>query len=203
MACRSWTWTAPGVNSSLVGLELPPVGVGDVVAVVVGAAVGEAGLDAAAGEPDREAARMMVAAVVGRGERALRVRRAAELAAPDDERVVEHAALLEVDDQRGGGLIGFARTGWRMPSGRVAVVVPALVVELDEAHAALGQPAGEQAVGGERAGRAASSGRRGRTDRLAARCERSVTSGTLVCMRNAISYWAIRDSISGSSSFSN
>ena len=32
-----------------------------------------------------------------------------------------------------------------------AVVVPVAVVELDEAHAALGQPAGQQAVGGERA----------------------------------------------------
>ncbi len=30
-----------------------------------------------------------------------------------------------------------------------------------------------------------------------------MTSGTLVCMRNAISYWAMRDSISGSSSCSN
>ena len=39
--------------------------------------------------------------------------------------------------------------------GQVAVVVPALMVELDESHAALGQPAGQQAVGGERAGRAA------------------------------------------------
>ena len=33
-------------------------------------------------------------------------RRAAELAAPDDQRVVEHAALLEIVDQRGRGLIG-------------------------------------------------------------------------------------------------
>ena len=31
---------------------------------------------------------------------ALGHRRAAELAAPDDQRVVEHAALLEVGDQR-------------------------------------------------------------------------------------------------------
>ena len=36
----------------------------DVVAVVVGLAVGDAGLDAAAGQPDREAARMVVAAVI-------------------------------------------------------------------------------------------------------------------------------------------
>ena len=50
---------------------------------------------AAAGQPHREALDVVVAAV------ALRHRRAAELAAPDDQRVVEHAALLQVRDQRG------------------------------------------------------------------------------------------------------
>ena len=36
--------------------------------------------------------------------------------------------------------------------GQVRVLVPAAMEELDEAHAALGQPAGQQAVGGEGAG---------------------------------------------------
>ena len=44
----------------------------------------------------------MVAAVVA----ALHHRRAAELAAPDHERVVEQAALLQILDQRRAGLIG-------------------------------------------------------------------------------------------------
>ena len=44
--------------------------------------------DAAAGEPDREALDVMIAAI------ALRHRRAAELAAADDQRVVQHAAML-------------------------------------------------------------------------------------------------------------
>ena len=39
---------------------------------------------------------MMVAAVVVVRQRALAVDRAAEFAAPDDQRVVEQAALLEV-----------------------------------------------------------------------------------------------------------
>ena len=47
----------------------------DVVAVVVGLAVGDAGLDAAAGQPHREAAAVVVAAVVVLGERALAVDR--------------------------------------------------------------------------------------------------------------------------------
>ncbi len=71
-----------------------------------------------------------------------------------DERVVEQAALLEIGDQRGGGLVGLAALV-ADGAGQAAVVVPALVVELDEADAALGQAAGEQAVGGEGAGRAA------------------------------------------------
>ena len=56
----------------------------------------------------RETARMMVAAVIGRRQLALRIVGAAELAAPDDERVVEQPALLQVRDQRGAGLVGFA-----------------------------------------------------------------------------------------------
>ena len=93
VAFRSWTWTGSA---------------DDVVAEVVGLAVGDARLDAAAGQPDGEAARMMVAAVVVGGQRALAVDGAAELAAPDDQRVVEQAALLQVRDQRGGGLVDVA-----------------------------------------------------------------------------------------------
>ena len=48
----------------------------------------------------------MVAAVVVGRQLALAVDRAAELAAPDDQRVVEQAALLQVVDQRGGRLVG-------------------------------------------------------------------------------------------------
>ena len=86
----------------------------------------------------------MVAAVVA----ALHHRRAPELAAPDDERVVEQAAFLEIGHQRGAGLIGVE--GVLLDAGRqVAVLVPGFVEELHEAHAALDEPPGEQAVAGE------------------------------------------------------
>ena len=78
----------------------------DVVAEVVRLADDVAALDAGAGHPEAEAARVMVAAVVVLGERALRIDGAAELAAPDDERVVEQAALFQIGEQRGGGLVG-------------------------------------------------------------------------------------------------
>ena len=120
----------------------------------------------------------------------LRHRRAAELAAPDDQRVVEQAALLQVGDERpqlagrsslgtGGRDVASARSPWWSQS---------RVIELHEAHAALDQPAGQQAVVGE-ASRA--SRRRRRTARACSPAPRqmSISSGTLVCMRNAISYW--------------
>ena len=80
----------------------------DVVAVVVRLAVRGAFSHAGTGEEDAEAARVMVASVVGLGERALRVDGAAKFAAPNDERVIEQAALFEVGEERGGGLVGVA-----------------------------------------------------------------------------------------------
>ena len=88
---------------------------------------------------------MVAAVVVGLG-RALRVWRAAELAAPDHQRVVEHAALLQIEDQarRRPGRCRAPATGSFCV--QAAVMVPAAMVELDEAHVALGQPPRQQAV---------------------------------------------------------
>ncbi len=84
----------------------------------------------------------MVAAVAFLGHRG-----AAELAAPDDERVVEQSALFQVLEQARDRLVGRAAV--------LAVVVLDLgvgvpfaagaVVELDEAHAAFDEPAGHEA----------------------------------------------------------
>ena len=71
----------------------------DVVAVVVGAAVRDAGLYASAGHPGCKASRVMITTVVGRRQLPLAVCRTAEFAAPNHERVVEHAQSLEVLDQ--------------------------------------------------------------------------------------------------------
>src|SRR5207248_9155534 len=101
-------------------------------------------LNPATTQPDAETGVVMVATVAS-----LAHGRSAEFAGPDDERVVEHPALLEVRDQRHAGqvnFLGFVRDAVL----DAAVVVPVLVIKLDEAHAALGQTAGQQAVGGER-----------------------------------------------------
>ena len=89
---------------------------------------------------------MMVAAVVA----ALDHRRAAELAAPD------RPACRRAGPRCFRSLISAAQA-WSVSlqfflrsCDQVAVLVPGFVEELHEAHAALDQPAGQQAVVGER-----------------------------------------------------
>src|SRR5262245_53401102 len=77
---------------------------GGAVADLVGGAVGVAGLDASAGHPIREGVRVMVSA----GAAALHERQAAELAAPDDERLFQEPALFEIGQEGRDRLIGFA-----------------------------------------------------------------------------------------------
>ena len=77
----------------------------DVVTVGVGLTVRRARLDAAARQPDRIAARVMVATEALFRELALAVVCAAKLAAPDHQRVVEQTATLEIDEERRDGLI--------------------------------------------------------------------------------------------------
>src|SRR5712692_7555931 len=123
----------------------------DVVAVVVRLADADAAPDAAPGQPHGKAARVVIAAVVGRGQLALAVDGSPELSAPNHQRVIQHAALLQVDDESRRSLVdAFALQGYI--AGQVVVLVPAAVVELNKAHAALGQTPRQQAVGGVGAG---------------------------------------------------
>lgn len=68
----------------------------DVNAIVVGLPVTEACFYATSGEPVGEAIGVMVSAVVGRSQFALAVYGSPEFASPNDERVFQHAALLQV-----------------------------------------------------------------------------------------------------------
>ena len=124
---------------------------------------------------------MMVAAVIVRRQLSLAIDRAAEFAAPNDQRVVQQPALLQVLDQRGGRLIGVAALAGDLRWADI-VLIPAAMEKLDEPHAALRQPAREQAIGGESAPACATPGHRGRTC-VRARRETSVSSGTDVCIR--------------------
>src|SRR5262245_64813097 len=104
------------------------------VAKIVGDTVGDAGLDAAAGQPDAERVLVVVAADPLRAVAFLVHRRAAEFAAPDDQRAVEQTAPFQVPDQGSDRLIGLlAATHQPIPEivpHRLAVLVPAPVIEL-------------------------------------------------------------------------
>src|SRR5947207_11180807 len=90
---------------------------------------------------------MMIAAVVCFRQRALRVDGAAELASPHHQRVLQHAALFQILDESGRGLIRLktlpANLFWK-----IVVLVPAAMKQLDEAHATFGQTPRENAIGG-------------------------------------------------------
>ena len=90
---------------------------------------------------------------------ALGTGRAAELGAPDDDRLVEQPALLEVLEQSGDGQVDLGRelavvgldAGVSVPGAAAA----AAVEDLHEPHAALDQPTGRQAQRAERTRRVA------------------------------------------------
>ena len=121
------------------------------VAVLVGAAVDGTAFHAATGHPEAKPKGVMVAAVIS-----LRKRRAAEFTHPDKQRTVEQAAGFEVGQKRGDGLVdglGIFFVAVLEP----AVLIPAIAIaagagELNEPHAALHQPAGDEAVAAECAG---------------------------------------------------
>src|SRR5579863_7801859 len=103
----------------------------DVVAEIVRFAV-DTWLDAAAGHPNREAAGVMVPAIIIGRQLTLAIVGATKLSAPNDQGFVQQSALFEVRHECGRCLVDvFALTSY---FGRqVAMTVPSLMVELDEA----------------------------------------------------------------------
>src|SRR5437016_8330858 len=98
----------------------------------VGLAEAEAGLGAAAGEEHGIAIRIVIAAGA-----AFAHRRAAEFAAPDDERVVQQAAAFEVLDETSNRPVAFAAE-FGVVAAQVAMGVPlrpGAHVNLDKANA--------------------------------------------------------------------
>ncbi len=114
--------------------------------------VDRARLDAAASHPHRKAVVVVVAsidlALVGAGSRKLDGWCTPKFSAPDDERVLEHAALFEVGKEGCRPLIAIQR--------ELAVVLFEIIVgiprlarrmpDLDHAHPPLGEASGQQAL---------------------------------------------------------
>jgi hypothetical protein len=120
---------------------------GRAVTKVIRCPIGNARLDATTRHPHGKATRMMVATVDFRGTRALGEYRTPELAAPDDQGIVEEAALLEVLEQASGWSVDVVAHQRQVP-GDVSVMIPTDVIKLNERNAAFGHATGEQAVGG-------------------------------------------------------
>src|SRR6185436_4038444 len=101
------------------------------------------GFDSAAAQEHRIALHVMVAA--GAAFVLLGHRCAAEFATPNDERVVEHAALFQVLDERGRGAI---HVGGILPDefDEIIVMVPIAMIKLDKANASFGEPTREEAI---------------------------------------------------------
>src|SRR5262249_45262722 len=105
--------------------------------------------DSSSGHEDRKCLDMVVAADFSRLTN-LAHRSAAEFPAPNHECAVKQPTLLQVADQRHGGLIDFF-AGLIERLADVVMVVPLGVIELHKSRTALDQTAGEETIIGERA----------------------------------------------------
>lgn len=82
-----------------------PIGIRDVVTVVIRATVGDPRFDSTTSHPDREAAGMVVSTIVLGRQVPLAVNGSTEFSTPDNQRVFEETASLQVLDQAGATLI--------------------------------------------------------------------------------------------------
>lgn len=76
---------------------------------------------------------------------------AAEFPSPDDQRIVEEPALLQVAHQRRRGLIGLLALDANVLR-QVVMMVPVLMVKLHEPDTALDEPPRQQTIGRKGAG---------------------------------------------------
>ena len=114
----------------------------DLLADLVGRPDDLATADSTTGKENGHRLRVVIAADLLTSAHAV-VGRASELAARDDERLVEHAPRLEIGDERGEWLID--RSDATIVSLRDVVVrVPTRSVNLDEADTLLDESAGEK-----------------------------------------------------------
>ena len=132
------------------GVEIPDVHrvLDDVVAKLVGGSVQRATFGSASGHPHGKTPRMVIPAIVLFRNTALAVDGTTEFTAPNDERVVEQATLLEIGDEPIARLVDVLALGGHA-SGRVGMVIPVVEVHLHEAHAPFDKPARQKRGVGE------------------------------------------------------
>src|SRR5438552_1156018 len=116
----------------------------DAPADLIGLAVDVPAAHAATRHPDRESAGMVIAAGHrGHADAIVAQRRSAELRAPHDQRRVQETEALQIGNQSSNGAIDDLTIRLE-PAVDAAVMVPAVHKNLDEARAALDEPAGQE-----------------------------------------------------------
>ena len=123
----------------------------DVVGELVGGSIHRTALRSTTGHPHGETSRMVIPTVVLLRNTALAVNGATKFTAPNDQRVVEQATLLEVGDQPVARLIDVLALG-RHATGGVGMVIPVVEIHLHEAHAPFDEPARQECGVGEGTG---------------------------------------------------
>ena len=127
------------------------------VADLIALAVGGARLEPGTGHPDGEPGVVVIAPLAHLVSGGLGEGGTAKLGGESDERIIEHAAAAQVLEQRGHGLVDTLRLAG-MVTDHVLMAIPAGTrlaakrtarVELNEANAALEQPARQDAVARE------------------------------------------------------
>src|SRR5262249_34882521 len=113
-------------------------------ALVIGIADDLAAFDAAAGEHGGPGSAVVIATAI-----VVDARRSAELAHPDDQGVIEEAAVLQVADQRRHPHVHLRHQPPRRLGDLAVVRVPVREVDLYERHAYLHQPSRQQAAPAE------------------------------------------------------
>lgn len=103
---------------------------------------GVAGVDAAAGEPKGHGFGVVVAPISDAAADAV-VRGSSKFSAPNDKRFVQKAAVAQVADESGNGLVDLGDEGAMSAFDKV-VRVPSSVKALHEAHALFHQAPGQQ-----------------------------------------------------------
>lgn len=125
---------------------------GDGVSQLIGGTMDMAAPRAATSHPDGIGILVVVApriaALVPFASGSLSHGRTAELSTPDHKGVVEEAALPEVPDKSGDGLVDLPALAGQIAED-VSVVVPTLIEKLYESYSPLHQSTGEKAVVGE------------------------------------------------------
>ena len=160
----------------------------DIIAEIIGFAVGHSGLDPSPGHPHAEVARVMVSTVALPGQFSLAVGGTPEFSTEDNKCVLKHSPFLQVLDQGCGWLI-YIKTLILDFLGQVAVLIPAPVKDLNDSNPSFNESTGEERRVGKGAGLLRVGPYISRVALLSP--FKSVSSGTLLCIRNAISYWAI------------